>query len=85
MLDDVGVETRALIDAQNAVDAANHTTDHAANDGTHRAGSPFALSRSSFNSSRNTLGLRNDWKRHHGEKGSNSDETADHGNSNAVV
>jgi hypothetical protein len=79
------VKTRALIDAQNAGDAADHAADHATNDGAYRAGGPFALSRALFNSPRNALGLRNDRNRHHGENGGHPDKTANHGNSNAVV
>jgi predicted neutral ceramidase superfamily lipid hydrolase len=85
LFDDVTVEARALIDAQNAGDAADHAADHATNDGAYRAGSPFALSRASFNSARNALGLGYDRKRHHGEKGGYPDKTANHGNSNAIV
>ena len=85
LLDDVTVKARTLLDAQNAGDAANHAADHAANNGAYRAGSPFALSRASLNAPRNALGLRDDRKRHQGEKGGHPDKTADHGNSNAVV
>ena len=41
---DIMMKTRPLIDAENAVDAANYATNDTADDGADRSGSSFALS-----------------------------------------
>jgi hypothetical protein len=80
LFDDVTVKARTLVDAQDACDATNH----AANDTTDRTGSPFAISRAPLNPTGDPLSLGHHGQRHGGDKGSYSDETADHDISNDV-
>src|SRR5665213_1530076 len=78
LLDDIAVEARAVIDAENAVDATDHPANDAADHGADRTGRPFAFARASLNTARDPLGLRHDRQRNGGDNGSNSDKTADH-------
>lgn len=77
-LDDIAVKAWPLIDAENPGNAAHHTSDDAADNGSDRTGGAFAISRTPFNSTRNPLRLRNGRKGYGGSKSSNSDKAADH-------
>ncbi len=43
LLDDIAAKARTLVDAENAVHAANHSADHATDDRTNGTGRSFAL------------------------------------------
>jgi hypothetical protein len=51
LFDDVMTETRTLIDAENAIYTADDAADRAANNRSHRPGSPLALSCATFDAS----------------------------------
>ena len=68
-------------DAGNATDdTANDAADHGAN-GT---GGSLTVARTSLDATGNPLRLRHNGQRNGGDKGSNSDKTADHDSSNDV-
>jgi hypothetical protein len=81
LLDHILVKAGTLIDAQDAGDATDHTANDTAHDGADRAGRPFSFSRASLNSTGDALGRRCGGDCNCGGNGSDSDETADHGNS----
>src|ERR1700738_2267372 len=58
LLDHILAKTGALIDAQNAGDATDHTANDTADDGADRAGRLFSFSRASLDSTGPALGLR---------------------------
>jgi hypothetical protein len=78
------VKARALVDAEDAVDAANHAAHDTADYGTDRTGVPCAFARASVNATDDALGLRCDGQRHGGGNGNNSDKTTDHDHSRGV-
>ena len=82
LFDDVSAETRTRVDAQDAVHAADDTTDHAPDDRSDRTCCPLPLPGASFYTSRDALRLNGNRQRHAGGNDSNSDETADHDLSN---
>ena len=81
----ITVKARTIVDAQNAVDAADHAANDTADHGTDRTGGAFAISRASLNATGDPLGLRDDGQRHGGGNGSNSDKTTDHDNSRGCL
>jgi hypothetical protein len=56
LFDHITAEARPLIYTQNARDAADDSTDRAANDGTYGTCCPFAFAGTSFNASGDPLG-----------------------------
>jgi hypothetical protein len=82
--DHIAVEARALIDTENPVHTTHHAADDATDHGAYRTCCPFAFSRTSFDAAGDALGSRYDWKCHDGNKGGNSDQSADHDSSSDV-
>jgi hypothetical protein len=78
LLDDIAAKTWTLVDAQDAVDAAHDTTNHTADDRSHRTSRPFTLPGASFYTSRHALRVSDNRQRYACGNDSNSDETADH-------
>jgi hypothetical protein len=76
--DNITMEARALIYAQNAWHAADNSPDRAANNGSYRTGGPLAFAGTSFNASGHTLGWG--WKRRDYSCGKKcrSDKPTDH-------
>ena len=78
LLDNVGMKAGAFIDAENPGDSTDHAANDAADDGTDGTGGSFAISGASLNPTGDPLGPCRNRERHCGDKGSNSDKTADH-------
>jgi hypothetical protein len=78
LLDNITVKAGTLVDAENPGDSTDHAANDAANDGADRTGCSFAISRASLNPPGDPLGLCRNRERHCGNKGSNSEKTADH-------
>src|SRR6188768_1304691 len=74
LFDDVTAEARTLVDAEDAVHAADDTTDDPAD----RTGGPFAVTGAPLDASGDALRLYGDRQRHARGNDGNSDETADH-------
>jgi hypothetical protein len=86
LLGHIAVKTGTLFDAENARYATHHAANDTADDGADRTGGSFAFPRASLNPAGDPfLGLRRNGKRHGGGKGSNSDKTSNHDNSNGAV
>jgi hypothetical protein len=78
LFDHIVAKARTLIDAENAAYTTDHTANDAADDGTERPGSSFALSRAPLNPAGHTLGKGHDGQRQDGGNSGYSDKTADH-------
>jgi hypothetical protein len=72
------METRTLIDAQNARDAADDPTDGAANHGAERTGRTLAFARPALDAARHALRLRHHRHCDNGKKRGSSDQTTIH-------
>jgi hypothetical protein len=83
LFDDISAETRTIVDAEDAVHAADDTTDNTADDRADRTRGPFAVTGAPLDASGDALRLGGKWQRHAGGNDGNSDVTADHDLSNA--
>jgi hypothetical protein len=84
LLDDIAAEARTLIDAEHAGHATDDTANDAADHGADGTGGSLTVARTALDATGNPLRLRHNGQRNGGDKGSNSDKTADHDSSNDV-
>jgi hypothetical protein len=81
LFDNVRTEAGTLIYPKDPRHTANHAADYTANDRPYRASRSLTVSCTPLHSTRDTLGLACNWKKHGGSDSRRTNNIADHDNS----